>query len=57
MGISFISFVSHPFIRGDQPPLHTRQIDLVWGLAFPILERIFGYVPAKRFRLGKWVGG
>lgn len=28
------------------------QIDLVWGLAFPVLERIFGYVPAKRFRLG-----
>lgn len=29
------------------------QIDLVWGLAFPILERIYGYVPAKRFGLGK----
>lgn len=37
----------------SRSPNPHQQIDLMWGLAFPILERIFGYVPAKRFRLGR----
>ena len=28
-------------------------IDLVWGLAFPLLGKLYGYVPARKFKLGR----
>jgi len=29
------------------------KIDLVWGLAFPVLGKLYGYVPARKFKLGE----
>ncbi|TFJ85615.1 hypothetical protein NSK_003124 [Nannochloropsis salina CCMP1776] len=28
------------------------KIDLVWGLLFPLLGKIYGFIPARRFKLG-----